>query len=189
MLGELPRALGINGHEYPIDSDYRNILAIFSAFNDDELTDAEKGYVCLNRLYDTVNFSEEDIEEAYRKAVGFINYMPSGKKSQKKFIDWEKDEQLIFPALNAVAGTEVRLLPYMHWWTFMGYFQNIESESLFGTVLSIRQKRAKGKKLEKWEKEFEHNNLELISIENKKVNVEDKMASLFDSLPDEEEGE
>ena len=34
MLGVLPESLEIDGIAYPINSDYRNILAIFQAFND-----------------------------------------------------------------------------------------------------------------------------------------------------------
>ena len=52
MLGELPVSIEVGGRDYPIDSDFRNILAILTAFNDDELQPVEKGYVCLRRLYD-----------------------------------------------------------------------------------------------------------------------------------------
>ena len=37
-------------------------------------------------------------------------------------------------------------------------------DGLFSQVLSIRQKKAKHKKLEKWEKEFERNNPELVKL-------------------------
>ena len=188
MLGELPTALEVAGKKYRIDSDFRNILTILTAFNDDELKPEEKGYVCLARLYNEFGkIPQSDIPEAYRKAVGFINFMAGSDDGKKrKYIDWEKDEQLIFPAINATAGMEVRLVPYMHWWTFIGYFQNVNPESLFGTVLTIRQKRGKGKKLEKWEKEFERNNRELCALPAEHVSYEDKVKDLFDSLPEEE---
>ena len=68
-------------------------------------------------------------------------------------MDWEQDERILFPAINSAAGKEVRALDYLHWWTFMGYFMEIR-ESTYAQVLQLRQKRAKGKKLEKWELEF-----------------------------------
>ena len=37
-------------------------------------------------------------------------------------------------------------------------------DGLASQVWAIRQKRAKGKKLEKWEKEFERNNPELVKL-------------------------
>ena len=53
----------------------------------------------------------------------------------------------------------------MHWWTFIGYFDEI-GEGTFSQVLSIRQKRAKGKKLEKWEQEFLKNNRSMVILKH-----------------------
>jgi hypothetical protein len=72
-------------------------------------------------------------------------------------MDWTQDAPLIFPAVNRVAGFEVRSVDYMHWWTFMGLFMEIH-DSVYSTVLSLRGKKARGKKLEKDEREFwQHN--------------------------------
>ena len=87
--------------------------------------------------------------EACKKAAEFIDYnIPSGKRKPKT-LDWEQDAPLIIPAVNKVAGKEVRALEYLHWWTFLGYFMEIE-DGLASQVWAIRQKKAKGKKLEKW---------------------------------------
>ena len=51
-----------------------------------------------------------------------------------------------------------------------GYFMEIE-DGMFSQVISIRQKKARGKKLEKWEKDFERNNAELVKLK-KVVSVE-----------------
>ncbi len=53
---------------------------------------------------------------------------------------------MIVPAVNKVAGKEIRTVPYMHWWTFFGYFME-SGECLFNTVVGIRSKKAKGEKL------------------------------------------
>ena len=50
MLGQLPTTLEISGKKYEIRTDFRNVLSIISAFNDDELQDNEKIYICLKRL-------------------------------------------------------------------------------------------------------------------------------------------
>ena len=51
----------------------------------------------------------------------------------------------------------------MHWWTFLGSFGEI-GEGLFSTVIHIRQKKARGKSLDKWEKEFYSRNKEIIKL-------------------------
>ena len=65
MIGELPKSLTINGKKYEINADYRNILRICEAFNDSELTDHEKAYICMKRLYyDSDSISRSDLQEA-----------------------------------------------------------------------------------------------------------------------------
>lgn len=188
MLGRLPKSLNVNGKQYEIRPDFRNILDIFTALDDPELTDQEKGYIFLKRLYVNLqDIPKEDIEEAYKQAINFIQFDSHDRKkdeSKTKLMDWERDENMIFPAINKAAGCEVRELPYLHWFTFMGYFQAIDSESLFGTVLSIRQKKAKGKKLEKWEKEFDRNNRELCALKPKEdlETPEDSIKAIYESL-------
>lgn len=55
---------------------------------------------------------------------------------------------------------------YIHWWTFLGYFNEI-GEGLFSTVINIRQKKNKGKKFEKYEQDFYQNNKDLIDLKKK----------------------
>lgn len=156
MIGELPKSLCVAGESYTIRTDYRDILTIISAYNDPDLEAGEKMFVCLYVLYrDFEKIPEADYEEAYKQAVWFIDCGEDPKEGQRhpRCMDWEQDEKLLFPAINSVAGREVRAAKYIHWWTFMGYFMEIH-EGVFSQVLSLRQKRAKHKKLEKWEQEF-----------------------------------
>lgn len=185
-LGTLPTSLIVNHKKYAIRSDYRNILQIINAFNDDSLRDAEKVYICLKRLY--VDFSllpEPDLAAAYEAAMSFIECGSKSDKPGPRVINWAKDEQMIFAAINKVAGREVRAESYMHWWTFLGYFQSIDREDLWGFVLTIRQKKAKHKKLEKYETEFYNANrstCELESPQQKKQDALDYMDSLYKEL-------
>ena len=169
MIGDLPRSLEVNGREYAIRTDYRDILKILAAFTDPELEDAEKVYVCLVILFkDFDTMSRGDLEAAYNAAMWFIDCgaEPGKKKKSPRTMDWEQDESLIFPAINKVAGREVRTMKYVHWWTFMGWFMEI-GEGVYSSVLSLRQKRAKGKKLEKWEREYWTANKDICVLKTK----------------------
>lgn len=92
--------------------------------------------------------------------------VPKSKKAPVKIIDWSYDESIIFPALNKVAGFETRIASYVHWWTFLGYFSEV-GDGLLSQVMNIRGKRAKGKKLEKWERDFYNEHKELVDIKEK----------------------
>ena len=194
MLGQLPTTLRINGKEYKIRTDFRNVLRIFEAFADKELSDKEKMIVCLQRMF--VNFKAmpyDDYKEAYEQVYWFIGCgRPEENKPPVRTFNWIKDEPLIFPAVNKAAGMEVRSVKYMHWWTFMGHFESIDAESLLGTVLSIRQKKARGKKLEKYEREFWNNNKALMALDvadSKPKTAEEKLLDMFnDLISDNSEG-
>jgi hypothetical protein len=113
MIGSLPTALEIGGKSYEIRTDYRVILnSIFAAFNDPDLTNREKCYVCLKCLYvDFESIPQRDLTEAIEKAYWFVGGgdIPMEENTPDvKVIDWEQDEHMIFPEINKVAGTEVR---------------------------------------------------------------------------------
>lgn len=162
MIGLLPKSLEVGGTEYKIRSDFRVALLIFEAFNDKELNEYEKIQVCIECLYEII---PSDIENAYKKAVWFLEggNVPKLKPVNRKIFDWKQDESIIFSAVNKSAGFETRSEEYLHWWTFLGYFLEI-GDGLFSQVVNIRTKRAKGKKLEKWEREFYNEHRELIDI-------------------------
>jgi len=194
MLGQLPKTLTINGKSYQIRTDFRNILRIFEAFADKDLSDKEKMLVCLQRMF--IDFSAlpyDDYKEAYEQVYWFIGCgKPEEKRPPVRTFNWIKDEPLMFPAVNKAAGLEVRATSYLHWWTFMGYFESIDTDSLFGTVLSIRQKKARGKKLEKYEREFIQNNKALMALdaeEAKQRTAEEKLLDMFNDLVAEKGGE
>lgn len=155
MIGQLPRSLEVNGRVYSIRTDFRDVLKILCAFSDPELEDGEKVYICLFILYeDFGSIPEDDYEAAFKAAMSFIdNGAKEEEKKSPRVMDWEQDENILFPAINKVAGCEVRSTKYIHWWTFIGYYLEI-SEGVFSNVISLRVKKAKGKKLEKWEQEF-----------------------------------
>ena len=165
MIGLLPEALEVGGQLLPINADFRNILTIFEAMNDPELSNGEKAYICLCRLY-AVPVPYDAAEEAIEKAYWFCDGgdMPKTKPEAVRTIDWKHDEQIIFPAVSKTVGVvDIRALPYMHWWTFLGSFGEI-GEGLFSSIMNIRHKKAKGKRLEKYEEEFYRQNKELIKL-------------------------
>ena len=184
MIGDLPKALNVGGIDYEIRTDYRVALTIFQAYSDPELSPFEKTAACLQCLFKTV---PGDIAEAIEKASWFLDGGNKVKLKELpvKTIDWEQDEGLIFPEVNKVAGVEVRVAEYLHWWTFLGYFATI-GDGMFAQILNIRQKRARGKSLEKWERELFNTHKEMIIIHEKLTAEEqaelDEEQAFIDSL-------
>ena len=157
MIGVLPKSLTVGGREYEIRTDFRVILRIYEAFDDSELNENDKAEVCVRCLYPAYNeIPSEDFQEAVDKAYWFVGGgdIPHSKPEEIKMLDWKQDESILVPAVSKAAGVpDIRECAHIHWWTFLGLFGEI-GEGLFSTVMNIRQKRAKGKPLETWEKEF-----------------------------------
>ena len=150
----LPTELEVAGRRRAIRADYREILNILAAFDDPDLTEAEKAYVCLRNLYaDFAEMGQSEYPAAYRAAIDFIDHGASGQGGGARTVDWAQDAPLLFPAVNRAAGYEVRSVSFLHWWTFLGLFMEIR-DSVYATVLALRQKKARGEKLEKWERDF-----------------------------------
>lgn len=157
---EIPTAVKINDRNFAIrnNGDYRVILDCFQALADVELDDRERILASLIIFYP--EFDEiDDLQKAVEEMYNFFNCGSDnvGTKSNHKLIDWEQDSQLICSAINKVANTEIRSEPYIHWWTFMGYYTAI-GESPISTIIHIRDKMVSGKSLEKHEREFRMKN-------------------------------
>lgn len=165
---DLPVSITIEDEQFQItnNGDYRVILDCFDALSDSELSEDEKVLACLLIFYNEFDEIEDIpndgdlikrlVEEMYR----FFNCgqaESAGANSNSALIDWSGDSTIITAAINNVAHTEIRSLPYLHWWTFMGYYMSV-GESVLSTVVGIRNKIVKGKELEKWEREFKVEN-------------------------------
>ena len=171
---ELPTSIKILNEDYPIRNagDYRVILDCFSALQDIELSEEERVIASLVIFYEDALYldnnsinvfqlfdTEEKVLEAVKGMYNFFNCNGEsvGNKVNYRLIDWDKDSQMIASAVNKVAGTEIRSIDYLHWWTFMGDYGAV-GESTLSTVVTIRQKIMRNKKLEKYENEFRHDN-------------------------------
>ena len=173
----LPTTITIRDNEFKIrdNGDFRVILDCFEAVQDEELTDEERVISSLIIFYGDIQclddvpilfYDQDMLSEAVEKMFDFFNcgQKAIGSKQNYKLIDWRTDEQIVCAGINNVANTEIRALPYLHWYTFMGYYTSI-GESVLSTVVSIRHKIATGKKLEKYEKDFKRENPEYFSFD------------------------
>ncbi len=173
----IPTYITIDGVEHKIrnNGDFRVVLDCFQALEDIELDARERLLACLIIFYEDIN-SIADIEKienlqvAVTEMYNFFNCgsQSIGTQTKHKLIDWEQDSQLICSAVNKVAGTEIRAIPYLHWWTFMGYYSAI-GESPLSTIIRIRDKIIRGKHLDKAEREFKAENPRYFTWNSKTV--------------------
>ena len=125
-----------------------------------------------------------NVDDAVEQGMWFLNCGKEPDEHQvqsKKVYDWEQDEQMIFSATNKVAGKELRSVEYLHYWTFMGYFQEVE-DGLLAYVIGIRAKRNKHQKLSKEELNFYTANKDMVDIKRKYTEKELEELEELDKL-------
>lgn len=173
----LPKSVYIDDEEYHIncDGDFRMILDVISVINDSDLTDQEKAICALNIFYD-FNIPK-DTQKAIDEMMKFINCGAEDKKKDDKppLMDWEKDFNLIIAPLNKALGYETRAKEYLHWWTFIAGYMEIDSECTFSTVVKIRRKKQKHQKLDKAEQKFYEENRDMIDLPIKYTQEEEEL--------------
>ena len=179
MMWDLPTSVEIDGKKYEIRDkcDYRVILDVICVLNDDELDEKEKILCALAIFYGNEDISTfekvanvvkslPNIEKAVEKMANIINLGKNNDfdSNKPRLMDWEHDFSRIAPPISRVLGYSVRdSNHYTHWYDFIGAYMEI-GECTFSTVVSIRDKRARGKKLEKWEQEFYNENKKMVDL-------------------------
>lgn len=173
MMYELPTSLMVCASEYEIRSDYRAALDICAALSDSELSDEDKAFVVLDIFYPAFKeMPQEHYEQAIEKCFWFIN---CGDEEQNrrapKLMDWEQDFKYIVAPINRVVGQEVRAVPYLHWWSFVSAYYEI-GDCLFAQIVRIREKKARGKHLDKEEQKFYRENRQMVDFKTNYTDAE-----------------
>lgn len=183
MEYRLPKTVTIDGKEHEIRTDFRVILDIMEVLGDQELDDYDKTEAMLDIFYVDPD-AIEDTKEAIRQCILFIN---GGEQSKKKkglrLVDWTQDFKHIIAPVNRTLGYEARAVPYdsdtntggLHWWTFLAAFMEIGNDCVFSYIVNIREKKARGKKLEKNEREWYRRNRELVDFETKLSDAQENL--------------
>lgn len=177
MIYELPTYADIDGVRYFVRSDFRATLDIIEILNDADLTDDQRTLIALEIMFE--HFDEMP-QSAYQEAVSFLEWFiaggddePSGKKP--KLVDWGHDFKRIVQPVNRILGYEVRSCDYMHWWTFLGAFFEI-GDCHFAHVVDIRNKRAKGRKLDKTDRQFYRENRSAVDFPAPRLSKDEQAA-------------
>lgn len=161
----LPTALEVGGRLYGIDIDYRAALDAIEAMNDPDLSDGEKAMAALYMLYDDPEAaSGAGLSEALERCVWYLNGGGEGEgRKGPRLMDWQQDFGLIAAPVSRVVGRDIRQPEPLHWWTFLSAYQEI-GDCLFAQVVAIRDKLARGKKLDRSEREWYNRNRSLVTL-------------------------
>ena len=148
MNWELPQSVEVQGASYPIRTDYRCILDILTDLSDPEADEQERALAVLIGLYpDFDDMPPEHYEDALNEGVRFIN-CDSGDAPHKS--------------------------PRLVDWTFLAAYNEI-GDCTLAQVVRIRDHLARGKQLDKSDREWYRKNRHLVDFKRKYTSADDAL--------------
>lgn len=174
MTWDLPTEAEIGGETYAIRWEYRCILDICAAIADPEMEPQDKAAAALTIFYpDLDQMPPEHYEEALKWCYWFIDggQEPGGQKGPR-LVDWEQDFPYIAAPVNRVIGREIRSPEPLHWWSFLGAYMEI-GDCVFAQVVRIRDRLARGKHLDKQDREWYRKNKRLVDLKRRYTSADE----------------
>ena len=185
MIYSLPKTLEIGGRKYDIGWDFRTVLDIFRALNAPELNSGEKALAALSIFYPAFGAEEsgmppEVCEEAVKKCFWFINGGRDETENKKGpvLVDWQQDFPYIVAPVNRILGEDVRGTERLHWWTFLSAFYEI-GDCTFAQIVRIRDMKARGKPLNKEDRQWSSRNRDIVDIRTTYTESENELIKLW----------
>ncbi|WP_455501608.1 Gp15 family bacteriophage protein [Gemmiger sp.] len=182
----LPVYAELGGVRYGIRSDYRDILELLRWLGgnaDPTLDQSERWYVAMRLFYPNFAAIPRDL---WPRATEFLTaFLAAGRREPTRpgpaLMDWQQDAPLIAAGIGRAAGQDVRAMPYLHWWSFLAWFDAI-GEGSFATVVAIRDKLRRGKRLENWELDFYRRNRGMVDLREVNAEKEAEKKKLLEML-------
>ena len=162
-LYQLPRDVILGGKRYPICADFRRVITILSVLEDPAWPEFLRWQVALELFCPGV--PDEHREQAMGLLADFIR-CGAPDTPGPRLLDWRQDAAMIISDVNKVAGKELRAEEFVHWWTFLGWFHAIGQGQL-SLLVSIRDKRRRGVKLEPWEEAYYQQNKAAVDLQKR----------------------
>lgn len=175
----LPTKIKVNDKIYDINYDYKTAILTLQCFEDEELDIYDKAEIVLKNIYKNQSIPKEDIEEAYKKAIKFLDCGNEYKeeKIEPRVYSFVKDENYIFSGINSSHGINLLKEKDLHWWVFMSLFMDMNDKCFFSEIVYYRKRKNEGK-LTKEEKRNYLKIKDLVDLDSHKTISKEKESFL-----------
>lgn len=136
-----PKCVDIDGHSYPVVTDFKSWLNFIALSKDPEIEPAIALEIMLDMYTDRV---PQDIEKAVSGLNNFLIgavYDSKGGGSNKtidvQVIDYTRDSGLILAAFLETYGINL-IKTDLHWWVFLALLSGISKDTALGQIMGYR---------------------------------------------------
>ncbi len=177
-----PTKVEVNGHIYPINTDYRYGLACMRANSDSKLTKLERFYAILTILLgpDVLTEDEPLLMPKLEK------YLRCGKEENDKIedidMDYIQDEDIIDTSIRQVYGIDINK-ENLHWYEYNKLISGLTEECILNRVRDIRSYDLSEEKDEKRRKKIiEAKNRVALKEYREKTDKEKELDEFWDNI-------
>ena len=168
LVDKFPTKCKIDERIYEFNTDFRNCLKIMFALQDDDLTNNEKFYIMVSRLYKEI---PKNLEKAVEYAIKFLDCDDGNRKEKMAsesfneacLYSFEQDAKYIYSAIKQTHGIDLETVENLHWWKFVYLFLDLDKDCQFYRIIDLREKKRKGK-LTKEEQEWCKKHKDIINL-------------------------
>lgn len=185
-LWVLPTEAVLCGEVFPHKTDYRQILKLIGVLSDEGIPAHLRWLTALRYFYE-----REIPRELEAQAMAYLSdFLSCGEQGTPgpKLLDWRLDAPEIIADINAAAGRELRSEPYLHWWSFLSFFHAIR-EGRLSTLVTIRDKLRRGRKLEPHEREYYIRNKAKVRLRSPETPADTAHRKALEALLSERKGD
>ena len=152
LIDKFPLSLEVGGEKIEIAADLRNCLTVILAYEDEALTDQERAFVLLSRIFKG-DIPKEHLKEAVDKAAWFMNCGEERSAGGERLYSFEQDAKYIYSAISQSHGIDLQGVDFLHWWQFCYLFLDLDKDCFFTQLIDLRRRKSEGK-LTKEEAEY-----------------------------------
>lgn len=133
-----PKYAKVKGQKYAINTDFRVALKCFEIINDSSISDLERTYAIIYKLFGFIP-EDEDMEDFVRIVQQYLGCGKSQEehRSRKKDMDFGQD----WPYLIASFMSDYKINlndDDMHWYQFIDLIQGLTEDSVMSKVRELR---------------------------------------------------
>ena len=129
-------SISVGGKKYLINTDFKIWIMICKILSDENISNNDKILTLFMLTFK--NEIPENTDEAITELISFLSKGKKGNRNSKKvYMDFEKDEELIYSSFLEQYGIDL-YNANLHWWKFLSLLNSLSEDTGFIKVIRYR---------------------------------------------------
>lgn len=154
LTEELTQSIAYQGHEYPIDLSYDNVLRFYQLLDDADFDESEKVIAAFHIFFDEEVPDDPEFLMNVVKLLGeYVSSNPYGSDTEGqqddiapvRYFSFQQDAEAIYASFMDQYGIDlIEQQGKLHWDKFKALLDGLGPETQFRRIVSIRQQSTDG---------------------------------------------